>query len=786
MRPRSQYRVYTMEPTINAINEIFDANNVLVSLFEKADPDYRPGCSDKEKFAEYNRVIKHPTEIRLSDFITLGSKYIPSLERLWNESDKGKRRDLKSTTLPCATISCTLRSREKKLSLEEKMKTYTGIVVMDFDDVQDKEDIKEKLIALPYVWYAGLSCSKRGVFALVPTDNKDYTKHRLYCLALSAEMKKLGLQLDKKCFYVNCPRFISFDEHPKYNHQCHYYSPPAGLNFDELEEEFAPEATARRKDGKCRKPADRQTAEAAASVMPDVTMDKVNAYCNEWVKKRVPLDDYGDWMKIGMALSKLGLTGWELFDEISVFSPKYNLENNRKIWDEIKPETVKLNIGTFFYMCHRYGVMPDTQRIYDDIPYPVEVFPEDIRKIIGETNRCLNFSREHIASSLLFTAGAAIGNSMVLNFKNSWNEKAILYMALVGKPGTNKSAPLKFAMKPLQQIDSKEKKKYAQAYAKYDEAMRKANRMRMDLPETPQFNQTIMIDFTTEVLIRQHIINPRGLAVYVDELYGFVRNFNKYRNGSDEQMWNELFNGGTMVVNRMNSQPLVVEDSFIGIIGTIQPGVLPDFSRGKQDTGFMDRWLFSYPSETQCPLLNMDDLDQTIPQRWCEIVQRIHSLPMNDEPRRVRMTDDAAKIYTDWTNSIRRLRSKDSMSMAGAMAKFERYCMRFAIILEAMKYGCGQQTIEAVTADSVKGAIDLCTYYLSCAFRVRRFFKRDPLDGMTEIQKSIYNELPITFRTSEGIAIADSLGMKERTFKEWIKSEYFKHVCHGQYERRYT
>ena len=173
--------------------------------------------------------------------------------------------------------------------------------------------------------------------------------------------------------------------------------------------------------------------------------------------------------------------------------------------------------------------------------------------------------------------------------------------------------------------------------------MRKANRMRMDLPETPQFNQTIMIDFTTEVLIRQHIINPRGLAVYVDELYGFVRNFNKYRNGSDEQMWNELFNGGTMVVNRMNSQPLVVEDSFIGIIGTIQPGVLPDFSRGKQDTGFMDRWLFSYPSETQCPLLNMDDLDPTIPQRWCEIVQRIHSLPMNDEPRMVRMTDDAAK-----------------------------------------------------------------------------------------------------------------------------------------------
>ena len=57
---------------------------------------------------------------------------------------------------------------------------------------------------------------------------------------------------------------------------------------------------------------------------------------------------------------------------------------------------------------------------------------------------------------------------------------------------------------------------------------------------------------------------------------------------------------------------------------------------------------------------------------------------------------------------------------------------------------------------------------------------------MSETQKVIYQELPISFCTAEGVDIAARYGMKERTFKDWIKTEPFKHISHGQYERRYT
>ena len=53
--------------------------------------------------------------------------------------------------------------------------------------------------------------------------------------------------------------------------------------------------------------------------------------------------------------------------------------------------------------------------------------------------------RNHIASSLLFTASVAVGNSVIVEIKNEWVDKAILYIAIVGKLGTNKSAPLLYS-----------------------------------------------------------------------------------------------------------------------------------------------------------------------------------------------------------------------------------------------------------------------------------------------------------------------------------------------------
>ena len=85
--------------------------------------------------------------------------------------------------------------------------------------------------------------------------------------------------------------------------------------------------------------------------------------------------------------------------------------------------------------------------------------------------------------------------------------------------------------------------KVSQFSKNYDEKMRAPAKDRKKVLVEPEYVQIVLSDFTTEVLVRQHKINPRSLAVYVDELIGFIKCFNKYRSGNDEQIWTQLCQG---------------------------------------------------------------------------------------------------------------------------------------------------------------------------------------------------------------------------------------------------
>ena len=102
-----------------------------------------------------------------------------------------------------------------------------------------------------------------------------------------------------------------------------------------------------------------------------------------------------------------------------------------------------------------------------------------------------------------------------------------------------------------------------------------------------------------------------------------------------------------------------------------------------------------------------------------------------------------------------------------------------------MKTACDQKKMKSISLASLKGGIALCYYFIACALKARKKFSSNPLDELTEKQRKIYNDLPISFPTSEAVETALEYGMSERTMKEWLKTYFFKHVSHGQYEKRY-
>ena len=71
--------------------------------------------------------------------------------------------------------------------------------------------------------------------------------------------------------------------------------------------------------------------------------------------------------------------------------------------------------------------------------FPVEIFPSKIQRIIHEVYECQSYPIDYTAASILTAISAGIGNTHLVQMKQGWVESAILFVALVGRPGANKS-----------------------------------------------------------------------------------------------------------------------------------------------------------------------------------------------------------------------------------------------------------------------------------------------------------------------------------------------------------
>ena len=101
--------------------------------------------------------------------------------------------------------------------------------------------------------------------------------------------------------------------------------------------------------------------------------------------------------------------------------------------------------------------------------FPVSIFPTKIQRIISEVHECHNYPTDYIAAAILTAIAVGIGNTHLAQIKQGWMESPILYMALIGRPGANKSHPLSFAMKPFLDYDYRQNQEFEKALAKYDE-----------------------------------------------------------------------------------------------------------------------------------------------------------------------------------------------------------------------------------------------------------------------------------------------------------------------------
>jgi len=423
-------------------------------------------------------------------------------------------------------------------------------------------------------------------------------------------------------------------------------------------------------------------------------------------------------------------------------------------------------------------------------PFPVEVFPKALQEVAFEANNKYQFSLDYLGSGMLSAASVAIGTSYKVNVKYGWDEKVNLFTVIVGRPGDSKSHALNFCFKPIHIRESIFFKEYENQLALYEKSILD-NSESKERTKIPILKKYLISDFTPEALIIAHKNNLRGLCIYVDELNGWLKNFNRYNSSGEAETYLSLWSGTTISSDRASSKSIRVDDPFIGVIGSSQIAVLKEFAKdGRNTNGFMDRLLFVYPEEQKTLKWNIDRVDEILLQNYFAIISNLIDLDFDENNNsNILPIEKTAKEYLfNWQNN--RPEEYFFEYERSIEIKLQQYVIRFALILQLIHSTVNNQPKNEVELFAIKGGIKLFKYFYHTAIRVRNeVVKKNYYETLTELQKNILKDLKDKFSTAEGIKIAckkinGKPRISERQFKTYLKdTKLFKRTSHGNYEK---
>ncbi len=436
--------------------------------------------------------------------------------------------------------------------------------------------------------------------------------------------------------------------------------------------------------------------------------------------------------------------------------------------------------------------------------FPYEVLPDRLVRIIDDCHKYLSYPKDFTACGILAATSIAIARTCKAVYQ--WDETACLYMAIVAPPGTAKTHPLLFCLHPIIQANKN--------------AIRDYNKMLRDLNDAGVITggvadkQCLFGDFTIESLIKAATTNKRGISVYMDELGGFFKNFNRYNAGSEQEFWLSNWSGSPYSVTRMQRK-YFLEWLCINIVGTIQPSLLDELGKGgRSQNGFVERILFCYPDKVNVIKLKRrnqrNDTKHIILKNYIPIIQSLLDKQLaiqgiedeDDQAHEIAFSPEADDLITDYINELKdKMDAHDNEYLRNVYSKMQTYCIRFALILNRLRFACDSQDNrdfplsddQTIKIEDVKKACVLCEYFLAHAMKTHNAISgATPADKLPRDIQKFYQCLPLgqemNTREIEDIAAEHKLSRRSlfRYLNESnIERRLFAKVRHGVYERLY-
>lgn len=421
-----------------------------------------------------------------------------------------------------------------------------------------------------------------------------------------------------------------------------------------------------------------------------------------------------------------------------------------------------------------------------NIDFPIEIFPEPIQSYLIECNKKLDANLDFTGSAMLWLISVCIGNSLEIEVKRGWTEKASLWISLVGKAGIGKTPSINKVIFPIEQMNLKEIKRYAKDYAAWKEYDALSKKEKESVPEVkkPFRTQFIANDITTEALVTLHQESDNAVGVFKDELAGWLKDMNKYRAGSDLEFWLSTWSGKAAFMNRITREDSYIDKPFIPVLGGIQPSIFNTFyTEENKDNGFMDRMLISYP-ESVIEEYNENELDYELIEWYRNAMimfyTRCKQMLKYDEhsvidSHKVTFTDDAKKEWVRIFNKISGIQNSDEESeyLKSMYPKQKSYIPRFALLINTINAEFDNSyDVRYISKESILKAERLSEYFVNCAKKVRvdsivvNDFKKIMKEGTNAEKILKMYEYDSNFNKTQ---VAEQLGVSRQYIQKILK-----------------
>lgn len=357
--------------------------------------------------------------------------------------------------------------------------------------------------------------------------------------------------------------------------------------------------------------------------------------------------------------------------------------------------------------------------------FDLTVFPEKLQKLILKIAEAFNINYEPVATIMLSFLSAAIGNTVRISPKQSWEEPIFIWSMVTGPSGSGKTPFASMLLDPIKDLQTRASN------------TNHPQRLTADERGVQLQSNFIASDTTVESLANILESSPRGILMFYDELAGYIKMHDRYTKGNDRQKYIEAWNCQPWYISRVSSGNRNIRDVGLSICGGIQLKIVPQvFNSISIDDGLLPRFLFTNVQEKSYSETHINSADLQI---WHDLILKCYRIQLevnedgHNDHKILKLSEEAHRLFADFNNRYRKMGyySNDE-SLRIFSKKLINYCLRLAGVLHVIKFGVDKTAMEA---NIIEDAIKITDYYLGQACIVIRTYGKKKKCKISETQK---------------------------------------------------